>query len=299
MAASDPLRRALLLQRAADRATVDIMQNALRDIDRHLKALEGRSGISASVRRVQLQASRAAILRTLADAWRDLGMYVRAQATEAAAQAAKASAKYDKEFLRRLGLNAAQQAEYQAALEATAREDAKQALNRRVGNKHSLSERVYDSNALANRAVERKIESALARGLTAKEFAAEMRGFIRPTTPGGVSYSAKRLARTEINNAYHRAQIASVAGKPWVLGLRWNLSSSHPKVDTCDNLASGSSRGMDAGVYKPGETPEKPHPQCLCFLEPVTMSPAEFEKALTSGGFDDWIRQNSTGGVVR
>lgn len=292
MAAPDPLRRALLLQRRADQETVRILKEALADIDRNLRDLERRGGIGAKVRRVQLQAARMQIHGSLAGAWKRLGDLARAEAAEAAKQASRAAAKYDEEFLRRLGLNTAQRAAYQAGLEEAAKRDVEDALNRRIGNKHSLSARVYDSNLLANRAVDRKIESALARGLTNREFAKEMRSFIRPDTPGGTSYAAKRLARTEINNAYHRSQIASAQHKPWVIGVRWMLSSSHPKIDTCDALAGGNSAGMQPGVYKPDDVPEKPHPQCMCFTEPVTLSPAEFEKRMKAGDFDDWMKNN-------
>lgn len=292
MGIPDPLRRALLLQQRADRETIRIMQEALHDIDRQLRILEHTSGVGAKVRRTQLQAARVAMQGSLAGAWKRLGDLIRAEAAEAAKQAARSAAKYDDAFLRRLGLSARQREAYQAGLEAAAQRDVESALNRKIGNAHSLSERVYQSNLVANGTIERRIESALARGLTAREFAKEIRGLVNPNTPGGTSYAAKRLARTEINNAYHRSQIASAQGKPWITGLRWNLSSSHPKIDTCDNLAKGSSKGLESGVYAPEDVPDKPHPQCFCFTEPATLSPAEFERRLRGGDFDAWMRDN-------
>jgi hypothetical protein len=294
MTLPEPQRRALQRQQEIDREVIRLMQDALRDIDVHLRVLERKSGVGVAVRRSQIAAARAAILRGLTNSWARLGNVIETQAAATALAAAEANAKYDKAFLDALGLSPAEQKEFNESMRQSAKSSVRNAMNRAVspGARQALSERVYGSRALASGFVDRRINSAIARGLSAKEFAAEMRGIINPRTPGGVSYAAKRLARTEINNAFHITQINDVRGKPWVNGLRWSLSGSHPKPDQCDALARGHSQGLGAGVYRPDDVPNKPHPQCLCFLEPVTMSPAEFERRLSRGEFDNWQAQN-------
>lgn len=261
-----------------------------------MQALESRSGIGAAVRRTQIAAARAAVLRSLTDAWARLGNVIETQAAAAALAAAEANAKYDAAFLDALGLSAGERRDYHASLRQSATDGVQRALNRAEDttgtSRRTLSERVYQSRAFAEGLVERRINSGLARGLSARELAGEVRGLIRPDVRGGVSYAAKRLARTELNNAFHLSQINDVKGKPWVEGMEWRLSSSHPKVDTCDALAKGHSQGLPSGVYRVDSVPQKPHPQCLCTLLPHTLSEAEFEKRMLRGDFNGWASAN-------
>lgn len=292
----EPLRRYLQVQREADKRTLAIMRDVLHDIERQMRALEARRGVGAAVRRSQIAAARAAALRATERAWQRLGDNVRAQAAAAAKAAAEVAAKYDDEFLDRLGLSAAEREIYQDGLRQSARLGVENALNRAEDtagvSRRTLSERVYQSRAWADNLLERRINSGLARGLSAREMAGEIRGLVRPDVRGGVSYAANRLARTEINNAFHLSQINNAKGKPWIIGMRWLISSSHPKPDDCDNIANGGSRGLPAGVYRVDNVPSKPHPHCLCSLEPVSMDPAEFERRMAKGDFDSWQKAN-------
>lgn len=279
-----------------DRETIRLLRVMLDDLDGQLRRLADREGAGAAVRRVQLASTRLAIASRISETWRGLGNAVEANAARAAAEAARANAGWDADFLARLGFSRAAAAEFAAGAEAAAADAVQRALNRRFDTSgttnRALSGRVYDSSNLANRLVQRRIESALGRGLSNRELAREIRGLIRPDVRGGVSYAARRLARTEINNSFHYSQIQNAMGKPWVTGLRWNLSSSHPKPDTCDSLSQTGSPGLEPGVYRPQDAPQKPHPQCLCFLEPVTMNPAEFERRLRAGEFESWTNSN-------
>lgn len=90
-----------------------------------------------------------------------------------------------------------------------------------------------------------------------------------------------RLSRTEINNAFHEQQ-KRAGDKPWVEGVKWNLSGSHPRPDTCNDYAN-QSNGLGRGVFKTGDVPDKPHPQCLCYLTYETLSPEAFLDALGTG----------------
>jgi hypothetical protein len=122
-----------------------------------------------------------------------------------------------------------------------------------------LSERVYKNISLAQGAVEKTIRAGIISGFSAKELAAEVKRYIDPNVRGGVSHAAMRLARTEINNAYHENQKVQAAQSDYVEAVEWNLSRSHSKADTCDTYKS-------EGPYEPGNVPSKPHPQCFCYL---------------------------------
>lgn len=135
-----------------------------------------------------------------------------------------------------------------------------------------LSERVYKNVQLSNGLVEKTIRAGIINQVSARELAAEVRKFIRPDVPGGISHSAMRLARTEINNAFHERQIMQGLDNPFVAGTKWNLSRSHPKADGCDERARGGVNGD--GVYEPRAVPSKPHPQCLCYMTYETVDEA-------------------------
>ena len=59
---------------------------------------------------------------------------------------------------------------------------------------------------------------------------------------------------------------------PWVDGVKWNLSASHPKPDICDDWATQDSDGLGAGCYLPRNAPVD-HPNGLCFLTDVLAPP--------------------------
>ncbi len=83
-------------------------------------------------------------------------------------------------------------------------------------------------------------------------------------------YSLKRIARTEMSTAHHRAGIAASIEDGDVIGYRWRLSGSHPVWDICD-LYAGVDFGMGRGVFPKDKVPAgKAHPHCLCSLTPVT-----------------------------
>lgn len=151
-----------------------------------------------------------------------------------------------------------------------------------------LSPRVWDNKALSRRMIDREIHQAISRGESAKQLAARVRHLINPRTPGGISYAAMRLARTEINNAFHVTTIRSTARFPWVDGYEWNLSGSHPRHDVCDELAEKDHSGLGKGVFAKENVPFKPHPQCLCYLTVQQWDEDEFLDKLTSGELDEW-----------
>jgi hypothetical protein len=150
----------------------------------------------------------------------------------------------------------------------------------------ALSARVYRDFSLTSGQVEATIRSGIIQGLSARELAQSVYQYISPTTPGGASYAANRLARTEINNSFHEMQIKG-GQRPGVLACVWNLSGSHGKPDECNQFASQNADGLGRGAYKPNNVPGKPHPQCLCYLTYDTMNADQFAKSLKDGKFND------------
>lgn len=83
-------------------------------------------------------------------------------------------------------------------------------------------------------------------------------------------YNLRRVVRTEMATAHHRAVITSSLEDADVLGYRWRLSSSHPEWDICDVYA-GIELGFGKGVFPKDQVPAgKAHPHCMCSLTPTT-----------------------------
>lgn len=83
-------------------------------------------------------------------------------------------------------------------------------------------------------------------------------------------YGLRRIVRTEMATAHHRAVIAVSEHDDDVVGYRWRLSASHPEPDICDYYADVDF-GMGAGVWPKDQVPhDKAHPHCMCSLTPTT-----------------------------
>jgi len=158
----------------------------------------------------------------------------------------------------------------------------------------ALSSRVYRQRALDDGRVVQIIRQGLISGLSAKELADEVYKYVSPKAPGGASYAAMRLARTEINNAFHERQVEG-AKRPGVKAVKWNLSGSHKVPDLCNVYA----RHGGNGEWPPSDVPDKPHPNCFCYLTYVMMSPAQFRKELERGTFDDEIDRRTRANLAR
>ena len=164
----------------------------------------------------------------------------------------------------------------------------------RARKRRTLSRLVYHQRALHEGRIEDLIRQGLIANLSAKELAATVRKYVSPTTPGGASYAAMRLARTEINNAFHERQLAG-AKRPGVRAAKWNLSGSHRVPDLCNKYALHGGNGE----WPPGEIPDKPHPQCFCYLTYVTLPPQQFRKGLEQGDFDAEIDRRTRENLAR
>ncbi len=137
-----------------------------------------------------------------------------------------------------------------------------------------------------------KINSTIDKGLknnwSAKELADQLKEFIDPNVAGGESFAAMRLARTEINNAFHETTREIARDSPFIIGEQWELSGSHDNDDDCDEIAEDDV-GLGEGIYPPDDIPDKPHPNCFCFTTSVTPSISDFVDAFNAGEYDDWL----------
>ena len=270
----NPLRRYLRVQREIDTDVRRILIRAAEDITRRVRLLDITPGVGAKVRAAQLRLTLDGIRRELSSAFvgqlepavvRGMGM---------AAQAAiDASQVLDDVLWRATGNDRRVQ-----VMMNSIRDQAINGLRVDAARqRRQLAPRVYRDYIRSAQAIEDIIRSSIIQGDSARELARLVFRFVSPSTPGGASYAAMRLARTEINNAFHQQQIRS-ADKWWVDSVRWNLSGSHPRSDACNVYA-------DRGTFPPKEVPAKPHPQCLCFLTYDTMSPDQFVDELISREF--------------
>ena len=89
-------------------------------------------------------------------------------------------------------------------------------------------------------------------------------------------YNLKRIARTEMSNAYHLSVIRSAEKNPHIAGFRWKLSPTHKIRDICDDLAHKDHYGLGPGIFPRDKVPlikcRASHPQCLCYIVPVSVT---------------------------
>jgi hypothetical protein len=284
---NDPLRGFRSMQQRFDTSVSVMLEQAARDIRTRVAALPRTP--SGTVRAAQLNAVLAQISVLNERVWNSsLLDEILAGNGQAMQLAQKSMETLNRFLLGNLPSDIAQAVS--DSLSATAQAGIRSAVARVP---RALSDSVWNNSQLANGKIESLIRSGLVAGLSARELSQTVYRFASPTTPGGQSYAAMRLARTEINNAFHEQQKAQ-GSQIGVLGTKWNLSGSHPENDECDDYAnhrdSDVARRLGAlakGVFPPGEVPNKPHPHCFCFLSYVTMTPREFSDAMMSGLFDD------------
>src|SRR5688500_11632 len=239
---NEPLRRYLSVQRVYDGELNRTLEAAARDIRAQVTKLP--PGIGGRVRRAQLERVLAEIKTEQRAMWSDDVLGIVARGRKAAAETADLVTDAITAVLY-AALPERVAAVLTAGLKGAAREGL-EAMFARVPRQ--LSERVYRAGTLSSGRVEQMIRSGLVRGLSPRELAREVYQFISPSAPGGVSYAAMRLARTEINNAFHQRQITG-GQRPGVTGIRWNLSGSHKVPDECNLYAERDQFRKGKGVF--------------------------------------------------
>lgn len=283
--APDPVRRAnwlgryLSVEKKFDSKLRDVLLDSLSGIDEAFENLGDK--FSDKVRRVQLSQSNRALRKVIGSIYRDTDNLIRKHRQDAAMAAVDAALYDQRSILSSLFPDPVARRAYADSLRQTGRRNIEAVAARVLDTEKPLSARVYNSEALANGLVSRTINRALARGDSAANLARDVRDLIDPSVPGGVSYAAKRLGRTEINNAFHAQSIYDAQESPWVKQMRWHLSKTH-EIQGCD-----CEKYFKIGLFPIDAVPEKPHPNCRCFVTPELPDYADFESDLLAGEFDD------------
>lgn len=280
-----PIRTFAKATNMTDRALLKLLSEASEDARKDIEKILAKDAIGARAKRAQQALIRRTLHRNMHALWERVGYLTIHGEKEAAMAAVESSMFLQRELWGKGG------DDFARTIEAQARAGIDSLMSRQE-NVLPLSKRVYTNLGLSRTRVVREVQKALLRGLSAREIAKVAAQYINPNTPGGVSYAAKRLARTEINNAFHFTQIRYTREMPWVRGYKWTLSGSHPEVDICNDMAKRDHDGMGPGVYSKGHVPGKPHPNCFCFILNVTDSPGTFEKGLRSGKYDDYLAKS-------
>ena len=159
--------------------------------------------------------------------------------------------------------------------------------NLRWKDGYTLSDRIWNLHDIANKNLKSMIQQGVNQGKSAVDIAKEIEKYLEVSGPawttgikpsvtgkGSVKYNALRLARSETQNAYRRAQKLSAQESDIVKGIKWTLSSNHPVYppsyeyegynEICNYLAEHNHQDLGAGVFKPDDIPITPHPQCMC-----------------------------------
>lgn len=278
------------VQVATDTQILSILANAASAVQVDIARIVSKQSLTMSdqVRHQQMAIVRKALLEQQSSVLRALGRVVEARRLDASARAIQLGNAMDAYVLDRLG---------KGPLAREVLDNLKFGLARttevamaRMGLSYTeLAQRIYNTDVWLGSRIDKRITAILAQGKSAKEFAKEAQDWFNPNTPGGVRYAAMRLARSEINNAFHAVAVQQVQDKPWVHAMQWHLSGSHPKADICDEYANEDKFDLGAGIWPKGEVPRKPHPHCYCYVTGVQVDEDEFLANLTNGNYDKWI----------
>ena len=90
------------------------------------------------------------------------------------------------------------------------------------------------------RNIEKQVMSAIMRGQSAETLSKDLVQYLKGGSVGmghSIRYKTMRLARTEINTAFHETRRLGAITSPVVAGMRWRLSNRHPIWYVCNLLA--------------------------------------------------------------
>lgn len=287
------LGRFIGVSEASDAQLTQALRAALDSLDVALGAIEHKDGVSAAVRRAQLLGNRGILIRAISVLYHKAEGIIREGQANAAEAATMAEVTASRNIYRTIIPDAEKRAVLERSLEQTSRRNVQTMMTRVLQEDAPLSQRIYRSKVIANGQVSRVVNSHLARGSSAADLAKDLRGFFNPKVPGGVSYAARRLARTEINNAFHAQAMNDMSDRPWITQSRWNLSGSHPKKqpgDECDAYAR-------TGLFPADRIPHKPHPHCLCYITPDLPDVDTLLNDYEAGKYNSWIAEHTEDGL--
>jgi hypothetical protein len=149
-------------------------------------------------------------------------------------------------------------------------------VNRHLEDAADALDKVIDG-AIGTGTSARKLAKDIADLIVGEEIKAGIYGLDGADVSGlkTIWYDSRRIAVSEINNAYRESNAQALESSGIVDAAQWQLSGRHHIEDDCDELAAGSSDGLPEGYYYLDEWPEAPHPFCLCGQGDVLFKPVE------------------------
>lgn len=131
----------------------------------------------------------------------------------------------------------------------------------------TFSQNIWSANWEVQRTMRNLVSQSVLLGESSQKLARTLTQYTTKrglqTRPGVYKSAYKnswRLARTEINRAFHEGQIRYSEEKKNIIdGHIWRLGGGGPWRCVCPDLAGR--------FFPTGNTPAKPHPMCLCYLE--------------------------------
>lgn len=267
-----------------------VLLQGSKDADSALYEVASSNTFSSGVRAAQIRLAKKEMDNLLEGMFKSVTTIIKDGQKTVAGAAANALSETDRRFLVAALSSTGDVKSYLESQKLSASIGVANAISRVTKSDIPLSARVYRTEKLANRWVQNQVNSAIMRGSSAKEIAKIAKGSIRPDTPGGVSYAALRLGRTELNNAFHATAITLSQNRPWIQEMGWYLSKTHThnplKPEICEDYARHK--------FQINSVPPKPHPQCRCYVAPILEDFDIFSSRLTSGQYNDWIKENAS-----
>ena len=278
------LAKYLLVEDKAMSHINGVLFDAAQDAFKQISELENDPRIGAQTRISQLGSFMRIVRQINKSIFKDIGPVLRDGMQDSAEAAVDALGEHEKSVTRRIFGSVDATEDWLESQRNSAALGVTNAMSRYLYTTIPLSRRVYRSESLSNGYVERVINSGLATGASAQDIAKRVRSHILPNTPGGVSFAAKRLGRTELNNAFHATTIALMDDRPWIDQAQWNLSKRHDTRINCKCEEYAQQK-----YFPVASVPRKPHAQCRCFTTPVLIDMQSFERNLQIGMYDGYV----------
>ena len=160
--------------------------------------------------------------------------------------------------------------------------DALKAFQNRREHGMNLSAKLWNQSDNYVRGLECAISSAIEKGTSAVTLSKRLSQYLNDFQSLKADYTEKfgkavdcadceyrsiRLARSEINMAYRRAEQTRWKRLDFIIGYDIKTSGSHPKEDICDELQGRYPKDFDFEGW---------HPNCMCYCIPVIMSEDDY-----------------------
>lgn len=284
------LNKYIRIQGGYDTKLRTILIEAAEDAHSRISALSENNSWSAGVKQAQVRLVGKELKLVMNELFKEALPLIKDGQKKSAVGAVDAFTETDRNYLRQAFSASGNVNSFIEGQRVSAMLGVANAISRINKSDQPLSARVYRTRSLANKWVQRVATIGIMRNASAQEIAKDVRKHIRPNTPGGVSYAAMRLARTEINNAFHATSVALAQDRPWVEGMAWNLSQVH---EYDENGIPEICEVYSQREFTVNDVPAKPHPQCRCFVTPQVEPYDVFIAHLTAGQYRDWIGQNA------